>query len=216
MIELKDIIMNKDMFELSTNLLYWHCFVNSPFHLIRSSSLEIKVVKEFLKSSVMAIVSSGALISIKNQLINYCYVTLGVLNCLQKYISIHLFQKYLYHVIYFYIRSNKFLFIVTTQQGKGYRHFLYSYLCDQPIWQSLRFWNAAFFDAVQCERARKPVCRRWVIPIFNHDIVYSTNQFMDTKTHRNSLIFGCGDTPTLMVFFEFSSDFSNKNYVLRI
>ena len=86
MIELKDIIMNKDMFELSTNLLYWHCFVNSPFHLIRSSSLENKVVKEFLKSSVMAIVPSGALISIKNQLINYCYVTLGVLNCLQKYI----------------------------------------------------------------------------------------------------------------------------------
>ncbi|XP_053401572.1 uncharacterized protein LOC123549194 [Mercenaria mercenaria] len=38
------------------------------------------------------------------------------------------------------------------------KNFLYSYLREQPIWQSLRFWNAAFFDAVQNERARKPVC----------------------------------------------------------
>ncbi|OWF38028.1 uncharacterized protein LOC110466790 [Mizuhopecten yessoensis] len=38
------------------------------------------------------------------------------------------------------------------------RNFLYSFLREQPIWQSLRFWNAAFFDAVQCERARQPMC----------------------------------------------------------
>ncbi|XP_041375734.1 uncharacterized protein LOC121388460 [Gigantopelta aegis] len=37
------------------------------------------------------------------------------------------------------------------------KHFLYNYLRDQPIWQSLRFWNAAFFDAVQGERSRKPM-----------------------------------------------------------
>ncbi|XP_046361837.1 uncharacterized protein KIAA0513-like [Haliotis rufescens] len=37
------------------------------------------------------------------------------------------------------------------------KSFLYSYLRDQPIWQSLRFWNAAFFDAVQCERSRRPM-----------------------------------------------------------
>ncbi|CAI9737801.1 Hypothetical predicted protein [Octopus vulgaris] len=36
--------------------------------------------------------------------------------------------------------------------------FLYTFLREQPIWHSLRFWNAAFFDAVQCERARRPVC----------------------------------------------------------
>jgi len=30
--------------------------------------------------------------------------------------------------------------------------YLYSVLRDQPIWRSLRFWNAAFFDAVQSER----------------------------------------------------------------
>ncbi|XP_071176971.1 dentin sialophosphoprotein-like [Mytilus edulis] len=40
------------------------------------------------------------------------------------------------------------------------KNFLYSFLCDQPIWQSLRFWNAAYFDAVQCERARRPMTTR--------------------------------------------------------
>lgn len=35
-----------------------------------------------------------------------------------------------------------------------YREYLYTYLREQPIWQSLRFWNAAIFDALQCERLR--------------------------------------------------------------
>ncbi|KAK7498094.1 hypothetical protein BaRGS_00010682 [Batillaria attramentaria] len=39
----------------------------------------------------------------------------------------------------------------------GDKSFLYMFLRDQPIWQSLRFWNAAFFDAVQCERSRRPM-----------------------------------------------------------
>ena len=37
------------------------------------------------------------------------------------------------------------------------KSFLYMFLREQPIWQSLRFWNAAFFDAVQCERSRRPM-----------------------------------------------------------
>lgn len=52
-----------------------------------------------------------------------------------------------------------FTFYYETRHGKQrQKNFLYSYLREQPIWQSLRFWNAAFFDAVQNERARKPVC----------------------------------------------------------
>ncbi|XP_062566892.1 uncharacterized protein LOC134229205 [Saccostrea cucullata] len=43
-------------------------------------------------------------------------------------------------------------------EGCHGKNFLYSYLRDQPIWQSLRFWNAAFFDAVQLERSKRPVC----------------------------------------------------------
>lgn len=38
-----------------------------------------------------------------------------------------------------------------------YPEYLYTYLKDQPIWHSLRFWNAAFFDALQQQRAHKPV-----------------------------------------------------------
>uniref|UniRef100_A0A182XZN0 SBF2 domain-containing protein n=1 Tax=Anopheles stephensi TaxID=30069 RepID=A0A182XZN0_ANOST len=38
-----------------------------------------------------------------------------------------------------------------------YREYLYTYLRDQPIWQTLRFWNAAFFDALQTERKHRPV-----------------------------------------------------------
>lgn len=38
-----------------------------------------------------------------------------------------------------------------------YREYLYTYLRDQPIWHSLRFWNAAFFDSLQMERSNKPV-----------------------------------------------------------
>ncbi len=35
------------------------------------------------------------------------------------------------------------------------KSFLYSNLTDQPIWKSLRFWNAAFFDAVHHERKQR-------------------------------------------------------------
>ena len=54
-----------------------------------------------------------------------------------------------------------FFFFSLVSYGKvAEKNFLYSFLCDQPIWQSLRFWNAAYFDAVQCERARRPVTTR--------------------------------------------------------
>uniref|UniRef100_A0A671RWF3 SBF1/SBF2 domain-containing protein n=1 Tax=Sinocyclocheilus anshuiensis TaxID=1608454 RepID=A0A671RWF3_9TELE len=39
--------------------------------------------------------------------------------------------------------------------------YLYTQLKQQPIWHTLRFWNAAFFDAVHCERnKRSPTTRR--------------------------------------------------------
>ncbi|KAG0714416.1 hypothetical protein GWK47_014203 [Chionoecetes opilio] len=40
------------------------------------------------------------------------------------------------------------------------KEFLYSYLRQQTIWRSIRFWNAAFFDALQCERSLRPVITR--------------------------------------------------------
>ena len=38
--------------------------------------------------------------------------------------------------------------------GSCKKQYLYESLKDQPIWRSLRFWTAAFFDAVQSERAK--------------------------------------------------------------
>ncbi|XP_047452513.1 uncharacterized protein KIAA0513 homolog isoform X2 [Mugil cephalus] len=49
------------------------------------------------------------------------------------------------------------------EEKKGEKVYLYTHLKQQPIWHSLRFWNAAFFDAVHCERKkRSPTTReKW-------------------------------------------------------
>lgn len=40
------------------------------------------------------------------------------------------------------------------------RQYLYQYLKEQPIWRSHRFWSAAFFDSVHCEKAKSPIHER--------------------------------------------------------
>uniref|UniRef100_A0A8B9KPN4 Zgc:91860 n=1 Tax=Astyanax mexicanus TaxID=7994 RepID=A0A8B9KPN4_ASTMX len=47
------------------------------------------------------------------------------------------------------------------EKKEGEKIYLYTHLKQQPIWHTLRFWNAAFFDAVHCERnKRSPTTRR--------------------------------------------------------
>ena len=58
------------------------------------------------------------------------------------------------------ISKHSGLFLADNPSGPALKHYLYSHMKDQPIWQSLRFWNAAFFDAVQRERARRPMPTR--------------------------------------------------------
>lgn len=41
------------------------------------------------------------------------------------------------------------------EEKKGEKVYLYTHLKQQPIWHTLRFWNAAFFDAVHCERKKR-------------------------------------------------------------
>lgn len=48
-------------------------------------------------------------------------------------------------------------FLVEVPGLEPYREYLYTHLRVQPIWTSMRFWTAAFFDAVQCERASRPI-----------------------------------------------------------
>ncbi|XP_035981943.1 uncharacterized protein KIAA0513 homolog isoform X1 [Fundulus heteroclitus] len=41
------------------------------------------------------------------------------------------------------------------EEKKGEKVYLYTHLKQQPIWHTLRFWNAAFFDAVHYERRKR-------------------------------------------------------------
>uniref|UniRef100_A0A3P9IZM0 Zgc:91860 n=1 Tax=Oryzias latipes TaxID=8090 RepID=A0A3P9IZM0_ORYLA len=41
------------------------------------------------------------------------------------------------------------------EEKKEEKVYLYTHLRQQPIWHTLRFWNAAFFDAVHCERTKR-------------------------------------------------------------
>ncbi|KAG8201209.1 hypothetical protein JTE90_019848 [Oedothorax gibbosus] len=64
------------------------------------------------------------------------------------------------------------------------REYLFSYLTDQPIWRSVRFWNAAFFDAVQCERANRQ------IPTRDELGEYSADDLRDEKNFQENIFFG--------------------------
>lgn len=91
------------------------------------------------------------------------------------------------------------------EEPKGEKIYLYTHLKQQPIWHTLRFWNAAFFDAVHCERRkRSPTTReKWCHMTqeerddslrFNENITFGQ---LGTFTH-NMLAFGlskklCGD-----------------------
>ncbi|XP_078066619.1 uncharacterized protein KIAA0513 homolog isoform X1 [Mustelus asterias] len=83
------------------------------------------------------------------------------------------------------------------EEVKGMKIYLYTHLKLQPIWHTLRFWNAAFFDAVHCERRkRSPTTReKWchMTPEerddshrFNENIAFGQ---LGTFTH-NMLAFG--------------------------
>lgn len=49
------------------------------------------------------------------------------------------------------------LYLVEVPGCDPYREYLFTYLRPQPIWHTIRFWNAAFFDALQHQRANHSV-----------------------------------------------------------
>lgn len=42
-------------------------------------------------------------------------------------------------------------------ESESFQVYLSTYLRNQSIWKKLRFWNATFFDALQCARMQKPI-----------------------------------------------------------
>lgn len=98
-------------------------------------------------------------------------------------------------------------------EQKGEKVYLYTHLKQQPIWHTLRFWNAAFFDAVHCERRkRSPTTReKWCHMTqeerddslrFNENITFGQ---LGTFTH-NMLAFGLNK--------KLCSDFLKKQAVI--
>uniref|UniRef100_A0A8C9KI30 KIAA0513 n=1 Tax=Panthera tigris altaica TaxID=74533 RepID=A0A8C9KI30_PANTA len=99
------------------------------------------------------------------------------------------------------------------EERKGEKIYLYTHLKQQPIWHTLRFWNAAFFDAVHCERRkRSPTTReKWCHMTqeerndslrFNENITFGQ---LGTFTH-NMLAFGLNQ--------KLCSDFLKKQAVI--
>ncbi|XP_067905112.1 uncharacterized protein KIAA0513-like isoform X4 [Heterodontus francisci] len=94
-------------------------------------------------------------------------------------------------------KSGKTVRMECLEEMKGMKIYLYMHLKLQPIWHTLRFWNAAFFDAVHCERRkRSPTTReKWCHMTaeerddshrFNENIAFGQ---LGTFTH-NMLAFG--------------------------
>lgn len=54
-----------------------------------------------------------------------------------------------------FLSYNFFLFAVEVPGCDPYREYLFNYLRDQPIWHTLRFWNAALFYALQKDKVPK-------------------------------------------------------------
>ena len=63
------------------------------------------------------------------------------------------------------------------------KQFLYMHLRELPIWGTLRFWNAAFFDALQCERSLRPVATR-------QDLQTGQQAVSDELHYQENITFG--------------------------
>lgn len=111
-------------------------------------------------------------------------------------------------------RQTKTVTVISPEdEQKGEKVYLYTHLRQQPIWHTLRFWNAAFFDAVHCERRkRSPTTReKWCHMTqeerddslrFNENITFGQ---LGTFTH-NMLAFGLNK--------KLCSDFLKKQAVI--
>lgn len=84
------------------------------------------------------------------------------------------------------------------------RQFIVPYLREQPIWKSLRFWNAAFFDAVHSDRE---------IPAIPRDLWHSWSPQEQTEykeCDRNSTFAKLGTFLSNMKAFGLSNDTCNE------
>ena len=70
----------------------------------------------------------------------------------------------------------------TSYPSRHQKQYLYHVLREQPIWRSLRFWNAAFFDALQTERANRPTPTKCQLNQYNSEDITDENKFQQNIT----------------------------------
>lgn len=75
--------------------------------------------------------------------------------------------------------------------GESRKEFLYVHLREQPLWQSIRFWNAAFFEAVQTERAQRPIATRKDLERYSPEEMSDENSFQENITFGQLGTFAC-------------------------
>jgi hypothetical protein len=92
----------------------------------------------------------------------------------------------------------------SSQLSQKTKQYLYHILREQPIWRSIRFWNAAFFDAVQRERANRPTPTRYQFHQYNNEDIRDEAKFQQNITFGqlgsvdNSIIIYLLNTTTLL------------------
>ena len=69
-----------------------------------------------------------------------------------------------------------------SHSSRHQKQYLYHILREQPIWKSLRFWNAAFFDALQTERANRPTPTKCQLNEYNSQEITDENKFQQNIT----------------------------------
>ncbi|CAB3364557.1 Hypothetical predicted protein [Cloeon dipterum] len=77
-----------------------------------------------------------------------------------------------------------FTFYYESKGPPPMRQYIFTVLKDQPIFHSLRFWNAAFFEALQGERSVRPVATRE--DVLNNQMEAIT----DERAYQENITFG--------------------------
>ncbi|XP_046385868.1 uncharacterized protein KIAA0513 [Ischnura elegans] len=73
-----------------------------------------------------------------------------------------------------------------------YREYPAAYLREQPIWRSLRFWNAAFFDALQGERSRRVLpIQSWEPPDPSSPLLTEERSYLENAAFGQLGTFTC-------------------------
>jgi hypothetical protein len=90
------------------------------------------------------------------------------------------------------------------------REYLQGYLCHDPLWQDMRFWEGAFFDALSYERRRAqyPKRKKWKY--------MDSHQREDAQLQHESMVFGMLGTFALNMINMGVTFVDCRNFILKM